>query len=443
MGLVPQVFTPEDLERLDAFARERAEAGGLFSDAGNGAGAGAGGVGGAIGHNRYSTTGESHDENTQPFRGVYSGGPVAIAHNGNVTNAIQIRRELQDAGHAFHATSDTEVILQALAAEGAHRGVDDPLAEALGRFEGAFSVVLLHADRVEAARDPWGWRPLSIGRLPGGGYVVASETIALDVVGAEFVRDVEPGEIVTLSDAGLSSRRFAEAAARRAQCVFEHVYFASPASTVFGKTVQRVRERLGERLAAEAPVDADVVMPMPDSGRSAATGFARASGIQYREGIIPNRYVGRTFIKPTNDERVDAVRLKLNVVSEVVKDHSVVVVDDSIVRGTTTRVKMDQLRAAGAREIHLRISCPPIVSPCYFGVDFADTDQLIAAKQTVEEIRKMLGVDSLHYLSLEALLDEAESGACEREHYCTACYSGEYRIGIDPALSKAILAQNC
>jgi len=431
MGLVPQVFGPEDLSALDAVAGRRVD-GGVGR-----------GVGGAIGHNRYSTTGGSEAGNSQPFYGVYSGGPIAIAHNGNVTNASLIRRELQSAGHAFHATSDTEVMLQTIAAEGAEAGCDDPLASALSRFEGAFSVVLLHSDRVEAARDPWGWRPLCVGRMASGAWVVSSETIALDVIGAAFVRDVEPGEIVTLDDDGLGSRRFAEPAPRRAHCVFEHVYFASPASCVDGKTVQRVRERLGERLAEEAPVAAEVVMPMPDSGRSAATGFARASGIPYREGIIPNRYVGRTFIKPTSGERVDAVRLKLNVVSEVVKGHSVVVVDDSIVRGTTTRVKMDQLRAAGAREIHLRISCPPIISPCYFGVDFADTDQLVAANHSVEEIREMLGVDSLHYLSLDALLDEAEGGSCDRAHFCTACYSGEYRIRIEPGLSKEILAQNC
>lgn len=427
MGLVSGVFSPEDLVGLDEFAGRRGVR-----------------AGGAIGHNRYSTTGGSEDGNSQPFCGVYSGGSIAIAHNGNVTNAAPIRRELQASGHAFHATSDTEVMLQTIAAEGARLGEGgDALAAALSRFEGAFSVVVLHRDRVEAARDPWGWRPLSIGRLADGGYVVASETIALDVVGAEFVRDVEPGEIVTLNDDGLSSRRFAEAAPRRAQCVFEHVYFASPASRVFGKTVQRVRERLGERLAVEAPVSADVVMPMPDSGRSAATGYARASGIPYREGIIPNRYVGRTFIKPTSGERVDAVRLKLNVVGEVVAGHSVVVVDDSIVRGTTTRVKMDQLRSAGAREIHLRISCPPIISPCYFGVDFADTDQLVAANHTVGEIRAMLGVDSLHFLSLDALLDEAEGESCPREHFCTACYSGEYRIGVEAGLSKEVLAKNC
>lgn len=431
MGLVANVFTPRDLAALDGVSARRA------ADRDR-----ARGHGGVIGHNRYSTTGASDDGNSQPFCGVTSLGPIAIAHNGNVTNAHHVRRDLQQLGHAFHATSDTEVMLQLIAAERAG-GQSDPLAAALRQLRGAFSILLLESNRLEAARDPWGWRPLSIGRLPSGRYAIASETIALDVIGAEFVRDIEPGEIVTISDEGLSSRRFAQPATQRASCVFEHVYFASPASVVFGGTVQRVRERLGERLAMESPADADTVMPMPDSGRSAATGFARASGIPYREGIIPNRYVGRTFIKPTADERVDAVRLKLNVVSEVVKGHRVVVVDDSIVRGTTTRIKMDQLREAGAEAIHLRISCPPITNPCYFGVDFADKDELVAAKHSVDEIRDILGVDSLSFLSLDGLLDVAATESCAADDFCTACYSGEYRIPIDNELSKDILTKNC
>ncbi|XHC26645.1 amidophosphoribosyltransferase [Phycisphaerales bacterium ac7] len=434
MGLVASVFSPADLKELDEFASDRIAI--------------AGESGGGIGHNRYSTTGASADANTQPFTGHYRGGPVAIAHNGNVTNAIRIRRDLENAGHAFHGSSDTEVMFQLIAAMSSQDGSDDPLADALAQFEGAFSILLLGKDRIEAARDPWGWRPLVIGRLPEDEtgrrpYIITSETIALDVVGAEFIREVEPGEIVTIGDDGLTSRRFCDPVPRRAHCVFEHVYFASPASNVFGNTVQRVREQLGERLAIEAPVQADAVLPMPDSGRSAATGFARRSGLPYREGIIPNRYVGRTFIKPTTAERVDAVRLKLNVISEVVKGQRIVIVDDSIVRGTTTKAKMDQLRAAGAKEIHLRISCPPITHPCYFGVDFASRDQLIAAQHDLEEIRRMLGVDSLHYLTLEGLLDVAKSDTVEPEHYCTACYSGDYRISVDPKHSKEILEANC
>jgi amidophosphoribosyltransferase len=257
---------------------------------------------------------------------------------------------------------------------------------------------------------------------------VASETVALDVMGAEFVREVEPGEVVTLDHAGVRSRRFADAAPRPARCVFEHVYFASPASTVFGQSVQVARERMGEALAREAPADADLIMPMPDSGRSAAVGYARESGLPYREGIVPNRYVGRTFIKPTQHERRAAVRLKLNVVSEIVAGQRVVVVDDSIVRGTTTREKMAQLREAGAKEIHLRITCPPIRNPCFFGVDFATRDQLIAHNREPRQITEFLGVDSLEFLSLDGLL-----GCMDREPsaYCTACYSGEYRIDIE------------
>ena len=245
------------------------------------------------------------------------------------------------------------------------------------------------------------------------------------MVGAKFTREVEPGEIVTISDAGLMSRRFTDRSHKPAYCAFEHVYFASPASDVFGQNVQITREQLGEAIANEAPVAADIVMPMPDSGRSAANGYARASGIPYREGIVPNRYVGRTFIKPTQEARKAAVKLKLNVVSEIVRDQRVIVVDDSIVRGTTTREKMIQIRQAGAKEIHLRISCPPIRHPCYFGVDFASCDQLIANNKTVEEIREFLGVDSLHYLSLEGLLSCMKR---DRETYCTGCWTGQYRL---------------
>ncbi|MEM8757286.1 MAG: amidophosphoribosyltransferase [Planctomycetota bacterium] len=290
---------------------------------------------------------------------------------------------------------------------------------------------MIAIDRIEACRDPWGWRPLVLGEVARNGEVypvVASETVALDVIGARFIREVEPGEIVTLSDQGVTSRRFAAEAPRLAQCVFEHVYFASPASNVFGQNVQTARETMGEVLAREAPVEADWVLPMPDSGRSAANGYSRASAIPYREAIVPNRYVGRTFIKPTQGERDAAVRLKLNVVREIVEGNRLIVVDDSIVRGTTTRVKMQQLRDAGAKEIHLRISSPPITNPCYFGVDFATKDQLIAGDKTVEQIREFLDVDSLHFLSLDGLLSVMQRPG---EGYCTACFSGEYRLDID------------
>lgn len=433
MGLVAQAITPRDIERLDDHAAARVRGHG---------GRGERKWGGAIGHNRYSTTGPSSAANAQPLVGHYRGGPVALGHNGNLVNAVRLRKDLEARGHAFSTTSDTEVILHMMASASQEREVD-ALAEALQHVQGAFSIVLLHHDRIEAARDIHGWRPLAIGRMPSGNHVVTSETVALDVLGAVFVREVEPGEIVTLSDDGIASRRFAEAAPRRAHCVFEHVYFASPASHIFGQTVQTVRERFGSRLAEEAPVDADLVMPMPDSGRSAATGYARQSGLPYREGIIPNRYVGRTFIKPSDAERAAAVRVKLNIVGDVVRGKRVIIVDDSIVRGTTTKIKMDQVRAAGAKEVHLRISCPPIRYPCFFGVDFADPRELIATDRSVEKIREILGVDSLHFLSIDGMLKVAACHDAPGEHFCTACYSGEYRIQIDPELRKNALAGNC
>lgn len=407
MGLVPDVFSADSLHKLAATASA-----------------------GAIGHNRYSTAGGSKACNAQPLLESYIDGQVAVAHNGNLINADAHRRNFELAGHIFHTTSDTEVIVHLLASP-EQQGQADPLLATLRRLQGAFSVVFLFPDRIEAARDPWGWRPLVIGSIKhaeGLTYVVASETVALNVVGATFLREVEPGEVVTIDDSGLHTRRFADRKTQPAHCAFEHVYFASPASQIFGQNVQQVREALGEALAKEAPVDADFVMPMPDSGRSAANGYARASGLPYREGIVPNRYVGRTFIKPTQEERRAAVRLKLNVVGEIVRDQRVIVVDDSVVRGTTTREKMIQIREAGAKEIHLRISCPPIRHPCYFGVDFATKGQLIATNRTIEEIREFLGVDSLHYLSLEGML------ACMKhdpDHYCTACWSGDYRLDPD------------
>ncbi len=414
MGLVADVFGRAELDRLSTY-----------------------GTKGAIGHNRYSTSGGSLACNTQPLVEQTVDGSVALAHNGNLINADAHRQKFAEAGHLFHTTSDTEVVIHLLASP-EQRSTPDPLAATLRRLQGAFSLVLMFPDRIEAVRDPWGWRPLVLGELEREGKtypVVASETVALDVMGARYIREVEPGEIVTLSDEGVSSRRYAEPAERLAQCIFEHVYFASPASEVFGQNVQTAREKMGEVLAKEAPVAADWVMPMPDSGRSAANGYAHASGIPYREAIVPNRYVGRTFIKPTQAEREAAVRLKLNVVHEIVDGMRLVVVDDSIVRGTTTRIKMMQLRDAGAKEIHLRISSPPIRHPCYFGVDFASKDQLIANGRDVEQIREFLGVDSLHFLSLDGLLSVAKS---DPKDYCTGCFSGDYRVDVEHPLTEEL-----
>jgi amidophosphoribosyltransferase len=405
MGLVPEVFNRRILNELEGRA--------------------------AIGHNRYSTTGSSRSCNAQPLLQEFSAGQVAIGHNGNLINADLLRQGFEALGHIFHTTTDTEVIFHLLAAPN-HASRSDPLYHALQHLQGAYSLVLLFKDRIEAVRDPWGWRPLAIGQTTDGYYCVASETVALDALGATFIREVEPGEIVTLSDEGLASRRFAEQV-RSAHCVFEHVYFANPSSVLFGQTVQLVREALGEALAREAHVDADYVIPMPDSGRSAALGYARESGIDFREGIVPNRYVGRTFIQPTQAERNAAVQLKLNVVNEIVANKRIIVVDDSIVRGTTTRGKIAQLRRAGAKEIHFRISCPPIRHPCYFGIDFPDRNQLIAANRTVEEIREYLEVDSLHFLSLEGMLKCMNKPA---DHYCTACWSGDYRLDVNRPITK-------
>jgi amidophosphoribosyltransferase len=458
MGLVPEVFDERKIQYLESHYTGAATSRPHLKMAGNAECEPASANGrrthdhkppryalrGVIGHNRYSTAGGSLACNAQPLMESYIRGQVALAHNGNLVNAGALRHRFEEAGHLFHTTSDTEVIIHLLASP-QQQQTPDPLAATLRRLQGAFSLVFLFPDRIEAARDPWGWRPLVLGRTPkseGGHWVVASETVALDVNGADLVREVEPGEIVTISDPtpdnpeGLSSRRYADVAERPAYCVFEHVYFANPASTIFGQNVQSVRESLGEALSREAPVAADYVMPMPDSGRSAANGYARASGIPYREGIVPNRYVGRTFIKPTQDQRNAAVRLKLNVIADIVRGKRVIVVDDSIVRGTTTRAKMDQLRAAGAKEIHLRISCPPIKHPCFFGVDFAEPSQLIAHNRNVEDIRAFLAVDSLHYLSLKGLLSCVNRPSA---HYCTACYSGDYRIDIEHPSTEQVV----
>ena len=410
MGLVPEVFAGDVLDRLTGQA--------------------------GIGHNRYSTTGSSLSCNAQPLLEQYLGGQIAVGHNGNLINAQLLRRQYEQRGHLFHTSTDTEVIIHLLAAH--HRDYEDPLTQALQHLQGAYSLVFLFSDRIEAVRDPWGWRPLVLGKTDDGHPCVASETVALDAIGAEYVREIKPGEIVTLSDKGVTTRRFADPQTP-SQCIFEHVYFANPSSRLFGDTVQIVRERMGEKLAGEAPVDADYVIPMPDSGRSAALGYARASSIEFREGIVPNRYVGRTFIQPTQKKRDLAVQLKLNPVAEIIDGKSIIVVDDSIVRGTTTQSKMRHLRRAGAKEIHLRISCPPITHPCYFGIDFADTDELIASTRTVDQIRDYLRVDSLHYLSLDGMLSCVSQPP---DRYCTACFSGNYPIIVDKALTKLSLERH-
>lgn len=407
MGLVAQVFTPRMLrEELAGHA--------------------------AIGHVRYSTTGSSRVCNAQPLVRQYLLGPVAVAHNGNLINAGLLRREYEQHGHIFQTTTDTEIIVHLLA-KPTHIDKADPLPHVLRHLQGAFSLVFLFPDRIEACRDPWGVRPLVIGRLRDGSWCVASETCALDAVDASHVREVEPGEIVRLDGNGISSRRFDPGAAEPAHCVFEHVYFANPASRIFGDTVHVVRQALGRALAREAPVAADFVMPMPDSGRSAALGFAKESGIPFEEGIVPNRFVGRTFILPTQSQRDRAVAMKLNIIPDLVRDRRIVIVEDSVVRGTTTRSKMRAIRHAGAKEIHLRVSCPPIRHPCFYGIDFPTPTELIAHQRTVEQIRAFLEVDSLAYLSLEGMLSCLKHPP---QRYCSACWNGRYKIPIDEPMGK-------
>lgn len=385
-----------------------------------------------IGHVRYSTTGSSKLCNAQPLLRQFSMGPVAVAHNGNLINAALLRAEYEKLGHIFQSTTDTEIIVHLLA-KPSHLTKSDPLPHVLKHLQGAFSLLFLFPDRLEGCRDPWGVRPLAIGKTAEGQWCLASETCAFDAIGATYVRDVEPGEIVRIDDSGLSTRRFESPAAELAHCFFEHVYFANPASKVFQQTVHTVREALGRQLAREAPAKADFVIPMPDSGRSAALGYAKESGIPFEEGIVPNRFVGRTFILPNQLQRDRAVAMKLNIITDVVADKRIILVEDSIVRGTTTRSKMRALRHAGVKEIHLRVSCPPIRNPCFYGIDFPTSQELIAHNRTIEEIREFLEVDSLAYLSLEGMLSCAKHSP---QSYCTACWSGRYKIPIDQPQSK-------
>jgi amidophosphoribosyltransferase len=392
----------------------------------------------AIGHVRYSTTGSSCESNIQPLLVACSIGQVAIAHNGNLVNAAQLRAEYEDQGHIFVTTSDTEVVLHMLA-DRRFGERPDPLSAVLRHLCGSYCFLLLYPDRVEAVRDPSGNRPLCLGQLEGA-WVVASETCALDIIDATYVRDVEPGEIVTLSRNGLASRRFVEPAAfRRAYCVFEHVYFADPASQIFGQNVHLARQAMGRALACEAPADADLVVAVPNCARCAALGYHEQSGIAIGRGFTTNHYVGRSFIQPTQTIRDLTVRLKLNPIRGSVAGKRLVVVEDSVVRGTTTRGKMQSLRDAGAKEIHLRVASPPIRHPCFYGIDFPSREELVANGRTVDEVRAFLEVDSLAYLSLEGMLKATN---VPTTNFCHACFSGDYPIPIDPSFHKDVFEQN-
>ncbi|HPD20889.1 MAG TPA: amidophosphoribosyltransferase [Desulfomonilia bacterium] len=373
----------------------------------------------AIGHNRYSTRGASDLVNAQPISIECKAGKIAMAHNGTITNAVKLRRELQASGSIFQTTSDSEIILHHIARSREETFLD-MFKDALARLSGAYCFVLLTPERMIAARDPHGFRPLSLG-VSDGAYVVASETCAFDIVGAEYLRSVEPGEILVFDSKGMTSHRMGPAP-RISQCIFEHIYFARPDSLVFGEKVDKVRRRLGKQLAREAPCDADIVISVPDSGNTAALGYAQESGIKYEIGLIRNHYVGRTFIAPHQDKRNLDVRVKLNPVRGVIEGKRVVLVDDSIVRGTTMRQIVHLLRSKGAREVHVRISSPPVTCPCFYGIDISSSDELIACNQNVQDIGNYVGADSLAYLSNEALLQTVEDGS----RYCTACFTGDF-----------------
>ncbi len=394
MGLVNQVFTDTGLAALDGDL--------------------------AIGHCRYSTTGASSWVNAQPqYRETPTGGGLALGHNGNLVNTADLAREL-----GVPTGNDSEIMAALLALD-----VDVSLEEAIvrtaPRLRGAYSVVVMDEGRIHAFRDPNGVRPLQIGRLPTGGWCVASESAALDIVGAVPVRDVEPGEVVTIDHNGLSSRRFAPATP--SFCLFEWVYLARPDHRQDGGSVLYARRRMGRQLAREAPVDADLVIPVPEAGRDAAAGYAAEAGLPFADGLVKNRYVGRTFIQPTQSLRRMGIRLKLSPVREMVEGRRLVVVDDSIVRGNTSRQLVEMLRSAGAAEVHLRITSPPIANPCYYGIDMASRAELVGADLTIEEIRAFVGADSLHYISLDGLVDATPN---QRERLCTACFTGDYPIPV-------------
>jgi len=411
MGRVADLFTPEVL-------------GGLPGDA-------------AIGHTRYSTAGDTVRLNAQPFNVACNKGQIALAHNGNITNATELRADLEHDGSIFQASSDSEVILH-LVARSRERTLSGALREALLQLEGAFSLVFLAEDRVIIARDPHGFRPLAMGQmeLSGGrtAYVFASETCAFDLIGAVYLGDVDPGEMIIVGPEGMTRERYAPVR-DHAHCVFEHVYFSRPDSIVFGRPVEQSREQLGCLLAREAPVDADVVVPVPDSGVAAALGYSSESGIPFRQALIRNHYVGRTFIEPSQAIRDFGVKLKLNPIRHLLEGKRVILVDDSLVRGTTSRKIVRMVRGAGAREVHLRISCPPTISPCFYGVDTPSPAELIAANHTTEEIRRFVEADSLAYLSLGGL---REAVADHNHDYCYACYTGNYPtelINIDELMN--------
>lgn len=414
MGLVPDVFSEEILQNLKGHI--------------------------SIGHVRYSTTGASNVTNAQPLMVSHKGTTLAVAHNGNLVNSIELRSDLEEKGSIFQTTMDSEVVLH-LMARAAHDGLDTALSSTFSALKGAYSLLLMTEDTLVAVRDPDGFRPLCLGKLKNGrkdGWVVASETCALDLIEADYVRDIAPGEILIINKDGMQSvhpwpkqdSHF---------CIFEQVYFARPDSDIFGINVYQARKRMGAILAEEAKIDADFVMPFPDSGNYAALGYARASGIPLEMGVIRNHYVGRTFIQPTQSMRDFNVKVKLNPVRSFLRDKRVIIVEDSIIRGTTGKSRVRALREAGAKEVHMVVSCPPTRHACYYGIDFPSVSQLIANNKVVEEIAEYLGLDSLHYLSLEGLV---KATGMTRKDFCLACFDGKYPIEPNLTFSKDSLEQD-
>jgi amidophosphoribosyltransferase len=409
MGLVPQIFTGQTLHRD------------LVGSI-------------AVGHTRYSTTGSSHLINAQPLTVDCKRGQIAVAHNGNLTNAAQLRDELESRGLVFQTTVDSEIIIMMLA-QPHLGGVENNLVQTVRRIEGAYSLVIMTERELIGVRDPYGFRPLSIGRTPDG-WVLSSETCAFDVVGARLVRDVEPGEVVVIDERGLTSIQAFPDHQRRAFCIFEYVYFARPDSTLAGRSVYQARVEMGRQLAREHPVEADLVVPVPDSGNCAALGYSLESGIPFEMAFVRNHYVGRSFIQPSQLARDSDVKMKLNLIRELVENKRVIVVDDSIVRGTTSRVRVQNLKQAGARAVHVMVSCPPHLHPCVYGIDFPDPSKLMAVTHTMDEICRYLHADSVHYLSHAGLV---RAIGRPREAFCMACYDGKYPVPYDRTLDKAIM----
>src|SRR4249920_1782214 len=385
----------------------------------------------AVGHTRYSTTGSSHLRNAQPLTVDCAKGQIAIAHNGNLTNAAALREELEARGSIFQTTVDSEIILH-LMAQPSLNGHGNNLVETVRRIEGAFSLAILTENELIGVRDPHGFRPLCLGQVDGA-WVLGSETCAFDLIHAKFVRDVEPGEIVIIDKKGLRSIQAFPEHERRAFCIFEYVYFARPDSTIANRNVYRVRVEMGRQLAREHPVEADLVIPVPDSGNCAALGYSLESKIPFEMAFVRNHYVGRSFLQPSQLIRDFDVRVKLNLISELVRGKRIVVVDDSIVRGTTCKTRVNNLKEAGAKEVHVLVSCPPHMHPCVYGIDFPDRSKLMAANHSLEEIRKYINADSLHYLSQEGLV--AATGL-PKNSFCMACYTGNYPVPFDPGVNK-------